>query len=117
MKGEQQRDHKTAAGSSRRPGQKQEKHSGIQSVQQDAGHVMAGRVKAVELTIDCVGHPGEGMPVSGIEGGQGPAKRGASQSLLDLGIFGHIGLIVEIHKGISRRADVYDAGGSDGQSA
>src|SRR5208282_1667437 len=67
-------------------------------MKQNAGEVMAGRIQSVELTIQGVGKPGEGVPILGVAGVEGPDKSLPGQACLNGTIVGNVVLIVEIDK-------------------
>ena len=55
--------------------------------------VLAG-VEAEELHVQHVREPGQGMPVGGVGGGEGPRDGLPAQPLLDVRVFGDIDLVV-----------------------
>ena len=63
-------------------------------------------VEAVELDIEHVGHPGEGMPVAAVTGGQGPDDAGGGEAAEDVGIAGDVGGVVKVDEVVAGEGKV-----------
>lgn len=76
--------------------EEKEEQDGVGRMQEQAGEMMAGRAQLVELAIGHVREPGQGQPVAGAGGGEGPFHAGPGQALLNERVVGDIDVVVEI---------------------
>ena len=65
-------------------------------MKQEIDQMMPCRFETKELNVQQMGDPGQGMPIAGIGGTQGPGQAFHGEAGLDIGIFCHIGAIVII---------------------
>src|ERR1700679_3437684 len=77
--------------------------------------MVASRVKVKKLVIQSMRQPGQGMPVSIIKRGKRPLHGVPRQTMLNMGIFQNVGLIVEIDELITNDGDVERERGHDQQ--
>ena len=61
----------------------EKEQDGIGGVNKEIGAVMGAGIETVEGAVCGVGKPGEGMPVAGVAGGEGPGNGVARDAMLD----------------------------------
>lgn len=72
-------------------------------MEQDIGEVMTAGVQSVELAVQHVREPGQGMPVMRMAVSEGPADAGQGQTLYNLRIIIHILVVIIIDKPMTER--------------
>ena len=77
--------------------QNQEEQNRHGRVQHYIGRVMPGGVlRSVEFAVECMGKPGQRVPIAGVESGERPGDAFAAQSVRHVGIVVDVGIVVEV---------------------
>jgi len=80
------------------PLQEQKQEHGIDNMERQVGEVRRAGIQPEQLDIEHVGHPGQGMPIAGVVGGEGPECARPGQAGLHLWVLGDVILVVEIEE-------------------
>ena len=86
-------------------------------MKQEIRDVMAGRFQSVELAIQSMGEPGEGMPILCVACVKRPEKDLPTQSRLYDGIVRDIILIIEIDKRVAHHGAIKSQSDNDQKQA
>ncbi len=100
MQREQRSHHGAAAGVARRAQQHPEQQCNVGRVQQDVGAVVLAGIERIEVAVERVGEPGQGMPVGVMEGGEGPGHGVPLQPVLHMPVVADVGVVVGVGEGI-----------------
>src|SRR3954471_5977140 len=90
--------------------EKEEQQDCVEGVDENAGEMMPPRIQTVELAIDHVRDPGEGMPVRRMEMGESPKNAFESQAARDLGVLRHVFEVVVVNEAVIQRLAKHDPG-------
>ena len=71
---------------------------GVGDVKQEVSQMVPCGVQAEDLDVQHVGHPGQGMPVTGIADGESPTQVFNSQAVQHVAVFGYVNMIVEVNE-------------------
>jgi hypothetical protein len=75
----------------------------VGQVEQNVGQVMSTCAAPVELAVECMGQPGQWVPVAGMRAAEGPANVLPGQTGQDMRIRENIGIIVVVEEAVSDR--------------
>ncbi|MHC4158531.1 MAG: hypothetical protein ACYSSO_05570 [Planctomycetota bacterium] len=67
---------------------------GIYYVKEQISQVMPVGVKAEEVTVEDMAEPGQGVPVFGMRGGEGPNNRLTGQAGDEVGVLGYVFIVI-----------------------
>ena len=106
MQSEQGSDQAGTPGGTRHRSPDQEDEDGIESMPEDVLPVHRAGAQPEELAIDHVRQRGEGMPIAGMGGREGPNERGGPEALVDHRLVLNIGVIIQIHETAATNREV-----------
>src|SRR6266513_5698189 len=84
-------------------------------MEQETGKMVPGGVQAVELDIQHMRQPRQGMPIVGMKGGKSPDKAAVRDAGFDIFVFGYIRRVVIIDEVVEKKLgiDAYNEEGKD----
>src|ERR1700730_14769065 len=65
--------------------------------------MMSARIQAVNLAVQHMGNPSQGLPVGGMNMCEGPGSSFECQTPGDLSVFEHIGVVIIINELVAKR--------------
>ena len=90
---------------------------GIDDVEDDIDQVVPSRIQAEELYVHHMRDPGEGVPVVGMMGGEGPDDIVEREAGSYLGVFRDVLVVVEVDEGVTADLPVNRQGQEDNPQA
>lgn len=94
--GEERSDESAAPPGSREPVQEQKEQQRIGYMKEDIGHMMTSGIQPVDFTIYHMRNPGDGVPVAGVGGSEGPGDTLPSQPVLNVQVLRDVILVIKI---------------------
>ena len=99
MPGEEGGDKRAAPAGAGHVEQDEKEQRGICGMEEEAGEVVSAGGGAVELPIEGMGEPGEGVPIAGVERAERPDHEWKGEPLVDGGVVEDVLRVIEVDEG------------------